>query len=97
MALWAAVYGVLGLAQADMQGAGAPWPPQVSGHIKEKLALRTILETKALPLAEDLARSLEASSASEGAAADSRTAKQLAALRHLLSATVKAMSRADAQ
>jgi hypothetical protein len=63
----------------------------VSGHVKERMALRTILETKALPLAEDLGRTLEAT----GAAADSRGAKQLAALRHLLSATVKAMSRGE--
>ncbi len=61
--------------------------------MKEKAALRTILETKALPLAEDLARSLDGG----GGSADAKVSKQLVALRHLLTATVKAMSRADAQ
>lgn len=67
--------------------------------MKEKAALRTILETKALPLAEDLARSLDSSAAGAGGAGsapDGKMAKQLVALRHLLTATVKAMSRAEA-
>jgi hypothetical protein len=72
----------------------------VERQVKEKAALRTILETKALPLAEDLARSLEGSAAAAagaaGGAPDGKMAKQLVALRHLLTATVKAMSRAEA-
>lgn len=63
---------------------------QLKGHLKERIALKTILESKVLPLADDLMKSL-----AETSTTDSKANKQAVALQRLLLATISAMSKAQ--
>lgn len=84
---------------------------RVGSHVAERNALLTILESKVLPLADDLARCLQeqqddSSSTAGGAGggggangssdAEARARRQVATLQRLLVATVTAMSKPSA-
>jgi predicted lipoprotein len=75
---------------------------QVSFASKEKAALRTILEGKVLPLADELAASLARVTAAQqqqqpgspDGEEHERVSRQIATMQRLLTATVAAMARA---